>query len=147
MCFTSEILKEIHRFVFQNNHEPRVRREHHLSRAASHVRRHEAGGGGHGALHHRPLPEPQEPHCTPGPHLPGHAPEPLPPQVLSSADQRVSSRLCVCHSRHYHGNASRPSGAAVKVAVWLAVVPSVINVPECAACLYPRCLALTSALA
>lgn len=81
-------------FVFQNNHDPpRFRREHHLSRAASNVRRHEAGGGGHGPLHHRPLLEPQEPHCSPGPHLPGHTPQPLPSQVLSSADQRVSCFL------------------------------------------------------
>ncbi len=91
---TETELSVAHCFAFQNNHEhPRVRRAHHLSGAASNVRRHEAGGGGHGALHHRPLLEPQEPHRAPGPHLPGHGPQSLPPQVLSSADQRVSSVL------------------------------------------------------
>lgn len=85
--------------VFQSNHEqPRLGCVHHLPGDASNVRWHEAGSGGDGALRHRPLLEPQEPHGAAGPHLPGHGTQPLPAQVLPSADQRVRAQCCACRT-------------------------------------------------
>lgn len=97
-CFKFKIERIIETFLnFQSNHEhPRARRVHHLSGAASDVWWHEAGRGGYGALHHSPLLKPQEPHSPTWSHLPGHAAESVPSQVLSSADQRVSSPFHVC---------------------------------------------------
>lgn len=126
-------------FLFlQNNHEhPRVRCVHHLSGAASYVWWHEAGSGGNSALRHRPLLEPQEPHRPTGPHLPGHTPPPVPSQVLSSADQRVS--VSVTRTLPW-----KCWPAAVEGRCLSGVGPSVVSVSWCATCLHQKCQAWAS---
>lgn len=92
-------------FIFQGNHEhPQVRCVHRLSGAAGDVWWHEAGRGGNGALHRSPLLKPQEPYSTTGSHLPGHGAQSVSSQVLSSANQRVSSPFHVCPTKHYPGD-------------------------------------------